>query len=88
MLSCGRQSFYIWTDRQGATYKILQKQGRRARGCPHASLISLLTSNSALRMARSQLQEDEFLIVYLDDLYIVTDPSRARIADDIVTQAA
>ena len=41
----------------------------------------------AFREARAQLQNDECLIAYLDDLYIVTKPCRARAAYEIVTTA-
>jgi hypothetical protein len=40
---------------------------------------------AALREAQDQLQNGELLIAYLDDLYIVTSPERARAAYNLVT---
>ena len=42
---------------------------------------------AALRAAQSRLLPSGFLIAYLDDLYVVTAPERARAAYDTVTAA-
>ena len=44
-----------------------------------------LAQHDSLMAAQSQLNEDDFLLAFLDDLYIVTSHDRARAAFDVVT---
>ena len=61
---------YLWTDDNGITHEIKQGEGAEQEDALMPALFSL-DMNQALRQARTQLQDDELLIAYLDDLYSV-----------------
>ena len=43
--------------------------------------------NHAPRETRRHLRDDEMMMAYLDDLYVITEPSRAKAAYDVVTDS-
>ena len=85
MLAYGSQSVYWWRDDSHVLHEIAQGEG----GEQGDALIPMLFSlglDQSLRIAQSRLQENETLLAYLDDLYILTTPERAYDAYNIVTQ--
>ena len=62
-------------------------RSRRAQGDPLAPALYALGQHHALEVAAAQLLPDEVLAAYLDDVYIICQPDRARPAFDIVSRA-
>jgi len=85
MLAYGRQSCYLWRDDAGNTHEILQGEGGEQGDALMPALFSLGMAD-ALREAQAQLLPDELVIAYLDDVYIVSAPERARAAYQTVTE--
>ena len=79
-----RQSSFYWTDDEGRVHTIQQGEGGE-QGDPLMPALFALAQHEALVAARRLLHEDDFLLAFLDDLYIVTVPERARAAFDTVT---
>ena len=82
----GRQSTYLWTDAEGCVHEVCQGEGGE-QGDPLMPALYALGQHKALERARAQLRPDELLVAFLDDVYIVTSPERARAAFDVVTTA-
>ena len=57
------------------------------QGDPLAPALFALAQHEALRTAASQLHPEDAFMAFLDDLYVVTSPGRARAALDTTTQA-
>ena len=81
-----RQSVYLWWDGAGACRRILQGDGCE-QGDALAPALFALAQHAALVAASQQLRPGEFLAAFLDDLYIVTVPNRARAALEAVSSA-
>ena len=81
-----RQSVYLWWDGAGACHRILQGDGCE-QGDALAPALFALAQHAALVAASQQLRPGEFLAAFLDDLYIVTVPNRARAALEAVSSA-
>ena len=81
-----RQSVYLWWDGAGACHRILQGDGCE-QGDALAPALFALAQHVALVATSQQLRPGEFLAAFLDDLYIVTVPNRARAALEAVSSA-
>ena len=81
-----RQSVVLWWDGAGACHRILQGDGCE-QGNALAPALFALAQHAALVAASQQLRPGEFLAAFLDDLYIVTVPNRARAALEAVPSA-
>ena len=77
---------YLWWDGTGACHRILQGDGCE-QGDVLAPALFALAQHAALVAASQQLRPGEFLAAFLDDLYIVTVPNRARAALEAVPSA-
>ena len=84
-MAYGSQSRYLWTDDRGIVHVIMQGEGGEQGDALMPALFSLGLAE-ALREAQANLLPDELVIAYLDDLYIVSSPERARTAYDMVTR--
>ena len=80
----GRTSTYYWWDDSGTRHTILQGEGCE-QGDALAPALFALAMHGALLQAQSQLQPGEYLAAFLDDIYLVTQPSRVRAAFDSTT---
>ena len=76
----GQQSTYFWWDADGQRRTILQGEGCE-QGDALAALYAL-GQHDALVAADAQLRPGECLAAFLDDVYVVTTPARAREALD------
>ena len=83
LLAYGRQSVYLWEDEEGNVHEVQQGEGGEQGDALMPALFSLGLAG-ALREAQARLQEGELVIAYLDDLYIITAPERARDAYNLV----
>ena len=81
----GRTSVYYWWDDAGTRHTILQGEGCE-QGDALAPALFALAMHEALVHSQAQLQEGEFLAAFLDDIYLVTQPGRARAAFDSTTR--
>ena len=71
----GSPSTYIWEDGEREEHTILQEEGSE-QGDPLMPLLYSLGLHSALEATQEELTEDECLLAYLDDIYVVS-PDRA-----------
>ena len=81
----GKQSQYLWTHDCGAVYDILQGEGCE-QGDPLSPALFSLGLHDALHQAQSELPDGDFLVAYLDDVYVFTTREGASAAFDIVTR--
>ena len=81
----GGTSTYLWWDAEGRRHEISQGDGCE-QGDALAPALYSLAQHDALAAAQGRLQPGEFLAAFLDDLYLVTTPARARSALDDVTR--
>ena len=72
-----RVSTYLWWDDDGRCHEIEQAEGVE-QGDSLAPALFALGQHDALATAARQLEAGEFLAAFLDDIYVVTSPSRAR----------
>ena len=79
-----RVSQYLWWDDDGRCHEIAQAEGVE-QGDSLAPALFALGQHDALATAARQLEAGEFLAAFLDDIYVVTSPSRARDQLDAVT---
>lgn len=77
-------STYLWWDDSGACHHIRQAEGCE-QGDALAPALFSLGQHAALEASAAHLAPGDVLAAYLDDLYIVTQPARARAAFDLVT---
>eukprot|EP00435_Cladocopium_sp_Y103_P003690 s4199_g1.t1 len=82
----GGNSTYLWWDAAGAPHRIAQGEGLE-QGDALAPALFALGQHDALAGAAATLHPADCLLAYLDDLYVVTTPERARAAYDVVTRA-
>lgn len=82
----GHDSTYLWWDSDGCCHRI-----RQADGCEQGDALApayySLAQHAALQTAAAALAPGEFLAAYLDDVYLVTQPDRARTVLDLTTRA-
>ena len=79
-------STYYWWDGEGTRHEVQQGEGCE-QGDALAPALFALGQHAALERAAAELQPGEFLGAFLDDLYVVTRPERARAAFDSTTRA-
>ena len=79
-----RVSTYLWWDDDGRCHEIEQAEGVE-QGDSLAPALFALGQHDALATAARQLEAGEVLAAFLDDIYVVTSPSRARDQLDAVT---
>jgi hypothetical protein len=82
----GQTSTYYWWDDGGTRHTIAQGEGCE-QGDALAPALFALGQHAGLLAAATQLQPGETLAAYLDDLYILTSPARARTCLDAVSRA-
>jgi hypothetical protein len=82
----GRQSTYLWVDDEGRTHEVLQGEGGE-QGDPLMPALYALGQHTALEVARTQLLPGELLVAFLDDVYLVTSPERAKEAFEVVRES-
>ena len=82
----GQPSVYSWWDDSGRLREIQQGEGCE-QGDALAPALFALGQHEALDRAASSLHPDDTLLAFLDDLYIVTTPARAREAFDTAAHA-
>ncbi len=83
MMFHGQPSEYMWTDDRGATRTVIQAEGGE-QGDALMPCLYALGQHEALQAAHAQLRPGEYLFAYLDDVYMVCRPERAREVYDIV----
>ena len=85
MSTYGEASTYIWTDNENRARHIPQGEGGE-QGDALMPALFCLGLHDALERANANLQPGEKLLAYLDDVYIVSSPARARAVYDDVAQ--
>ena len=80
----GSQSRFLWTDDAGVVHNILQGEGGE-QGCPLMPALFALAIHNSLYKADMELAAGEYIMSFLDDLYVVT--SRARAVEAFETVA-
>ena len=81
----GNTSVYCWTDSSGNVHDIRQAEGGE-QGDALMPALFCLGMHDALRRANAELHGDEYIVAYLDDIYIVASKERTRAIYDLVTQ--
>ena len=71
----GSPSSYLWEDSSGITHTIPQGEGGE-QGDPLMPLLFSLGQHAALQAIDSDLDDNEFLFAFLDDVYTVTTADR------------
>ena len=67
----GSPSSYLWEDSSGITHTIPHGEGGE-QGDPLMPLLFSLEQHAALQAIDSDLNDNEFLVAFLDDVHIVT----------------
>ena len=78
----GQPSEYVWHDDQGHDHIITQAEGGE-QGDPFMPALFSLGQKGALQAIQRQLHPTELLLAFLDDIYAVVMPGRARTVYDI-----
>jgi len=81
-----QDSTYVWYDDAGVAHEVRQGEGVE-QGDALAPALFSLALHRALRVAEERLEHGEVLVAFLDDVYLLTRPERAREAFDSVTDA-
>ena len=71
-------SRYLWGDQEGVVHTIDQGEGGE-QGDPLMPLLFSLGQHGALEAVQRSLRDDERMLAYLDDIYIVTSPGRVGV---------
>ena len=82
----GSPSTYCWWDAAGRCRDVCQGEGCE-QGDALAPALYALGLHDALQQASDALHPDDTLVAFLDDLYVITSPSRARAALDETVRA-
>ena len=82
----GSPSTYLWTDAAGTTHQVRQGEGGE-QGDPLMPAFYPLGQHDGFRAGAAQLHADDFVVAYLDDLYVKTTKGRAYAAFTAVSQA-
>ena len=69
----GSASTYLWEDQDGIVHTIMQAEGGE-QGDPFMPALFALGQHPALQALQAQLQDDERLFAFLDDVYVVCSP--------------
>jgi hypothetical protein len=78
-------SSYLWADDSGAQHVIEQGEGGEQGGALMPALFSLALK-PALDAIQARLEPGELAVAYLDDIYLITPPGRARAAHDLAAE--
>ena len=81
----GTSSRFLWYDDDGHQHEIHQAEGGE-QGDPLMPALYSLAQHDALVAADGELAPGEFILSFLDDLYVIT--SRDRACDALLTMAA
>ena len=81
----GTRSTFVWTDENGESHLVEQAEGGE-QGDPLMPALFCLAVRPALQAAQGMLQSGEGVFAYLDDVYLLTRPERARDALDTVSR--
>ena len=81
-----RRSELLWWDANGEARQLFQSEGVE-QGDPLAPAFYALGQHNAFLAANAALQPGDSLFTFLDDLYLVTTPERARSGGDTVAGA-
>ena len=81
----GTRSTFVWTDESGESHLVEQAEGGE-QGDPLMPALFCLAVRPALQAAQGMLQSGEGVFAYLDDVYLLTRPERARDALDTVSR--
>ncbi len=73
----GEASEYLWYDDEGRCHSIHQGEGGE-QGDPLMPALFALGQHPALVNVRATLREGEALFAFLDDIYVVSEPERAK----------
>ena len=82
----GSPSTYCWWDAAGRCRDVCQGEGCE-QGDALAPALYALGQHDALQQASDARHPDDTLVAFLDDLYVITSPSRARAALDETVRA-
>ncbi len=77
LLFYGQPSEYMWYDAQGQGHSIIQAEGGE-QGDPLMPALFALGQHSTLQAVQQSLQDGEALFAFLDDVYAICRPERAR----------
>ena len=85
------ESHYTWRDDSGNLHDIVQCEGGE-QGDPLMPLLFSLGIHDALSEAKNMMGEEEHLLAFLDDVFIVSEPDRTRsgyntLGDELSTRA-
>jgi len=80
-----RRSRFVWTDQEGNPHDVSQGEGGE-QGAALMPALFCLAMRPALADIQGRLHPDDLVVAYLDDVYVLTVPERARGAYDIVTE--
>ena len=84
LMAYGSDSTFIWTDNEGIQHEIQQGEGGE-QGDALMPALFCLGLHEALHNVHSNLRSGEQLVAYLDDIYVLTKPDRARQVYDELT---
>ena len=79
----GSPSEYIWEDADGTIHIFQQAEGGE-QGDAMMPLLYALGQHSALESIASQLQPDEHIFAFLDDIYVVAQPGRIAVIYQLI----
>ena len=71
----GKDSTYVWYDDEGAPTRSFRARGA-SKGTTLMPVLYALGQYAALTQVDASLHEEEMLFTFLDDIYILCDPSR------------
>ena len=81
----GRQSTFVWTDDAGEQHDVVQGEGGE-QGDALMPALFCLAMKPALEEIQSRLQPGDVVVAYIDDVYVLTRPERARAVYDMVSE--
>ena len=79
----GQQSQFVWHDTQGHAHVITQAEGGE-QGDPLMPALFALGQRPALREVQRQSAPNEYLMAFLDDIYVAVTPQRVRPVYDLL----
>ena len=80
-----RQSTFVWVDDEGQAHDVPQGEGGE-QGAALMPALFCLAMRPALQEIQARLQPGDLVVAYLDDVYILTTPDRAREAHDVAKE--
>ena len=83
---CGQPSVYLWEEEEGCVHDIHQAEGGE-QGDALMLLFFSFGQHRALEVIQAQIRRNKRLLAYLDDIYIVTTPSRVGALYNVTQEA-